>query len=327
MNLRSVLILVIGVIWTPFAYGQLVIQTTVNVMAAAPNTSSADSYECKRTTPETHNPSRNPGNGMFRSDGKFGNDSLYTILGSSITFRPGGAGAVLADGSLSMKYMWWRLRNGKLTIEGHRLDDTAPPLRASIPDGYGDIGFQATSLIFPTPGCWEVIASVGDSRITFVVDVTMIGDGPCWNETRVLGGTGGTVETTSWVEEPISDFPAGQRVTRVSGERKYKGGTQGIRGTGNFRLTLSYRSEDLATFEGHEDIVASIGPKSGGFQVRHIGNITEGIVRSTWEVVDASGTGELVGIGGSGELSSGFDDLSCYSFVPYGIWDGSRTEL
>jgi hypothetical protein len=282
MKARPILILVVtSVIWPSLAGSQLVIRTTATEIASAPTTSSAESYECNPTTPDNHDQSRNPGNGMFRSDGTFGNDSLYTILGSRITFRPGGAGAVLADGSLSMKYMWWRLRNGQLAIKGHRLDDTAPPLRASVPDGYGEVGFQATSLIFPTPGCWGVTASVDDSSISFIVDVTLIGDGPCWKEARVLGETGGTVTTTSWVEEPVPDSSAGQRVTRLSGERNYKGGTRGIRGTGTFRLTLMHESEDLATFEGYEDIAASIGSKTGGFRIRHVGNINEGIIRST----------------------------------------------
>ena len=41
--------------------------------------------------------------------------------------------------------------------------------------------FQASYLIFSTPGCWEVNAQVGereDSKITFVTKVVKIGDGP-----------------------------------------------------------------------------------------------------------------------------------------------------
>ena len=57
------------------------------------------------------------------------------------------------DGSLSMKWGWVRAVTGALTIEGHRLDAEAKPLRAEIPDGYGDTGFQVSALIFPTTGC------------------------------------------------------------------------------------------------------------------------------------------------------------------------------
>ena len=76
-----------------------------------------------------------------------------------------------ADGSLSMKWGWWREVTGPLTIEGHRLDADAPPLRADIPDGYGDTGFQVSALIFPTTGCWEVTGRVGDASLTFVTEV------------------------------------------------------------------------------------------------------------------------------------------------------------
>ena len=60
---------------------------------------------------------------------------------------------------------------GELTITGRRLDAPAPPLRADVPDGYGEDGFQATGVAFPTEGCWEVSGSVGGSTLTFVTFV------------------------------------------------------------------------------------------------------------------------------------------------------------
>jgi hypothetical protein len=73
-----------------------------------------------------------------------------------------------SDGSLDYKFGWWHEVPGKLQINGRRLDGPAPPLRAEIPDGYGEIGFQATGIIFPTDGCWEVTGSVGAASLTFV---------------------------------------------------------------------------------------------------------------------------------------------------------------
>lgn len=109
-----------------------------------------------------------------------GNALLSTGLwpDGTVVFRPGGPGFVTADGALSMKWGWRRAIRGPLRIEGRRLDDTAPPLRADIPTGYGDFGFQATALIFPTPGCWEVTGRVGTASLTFVTLVQRIGDGP-----------------------------------------------------------------------------------------------------------------------------------------------------
>jgi hypothetical protein len=71
----------------------------------------------------------------------------------------------------SEKFGWWRGPGvvGKLSIEGRRLDGPAPPLRADIPDGYGETGFQSSRVTFTSEGCWEVTGRVGGASLTFVV--------------------------------------------------------------------------------------------------------------------------------------------------------------
>jgi hypothetical protein len=129
---------------------------------------------CPVTKPNGSTP---PGEQVL-GPGSHGNGELWVVLwpeGGKVVFRPGGPGFVLADGSLSMKFGWWRGGRGKLTIEGKRLDAPAPPLRASIPDGYGDTGFQATALIFPTVGCWLVTGKVGNGKsLRFVTQVIRV---------------------------------------------------------------------------------------------------------------------------------------------------------
>lgn len=44
-----------------------------------------------------------------------------------IVFESNGPGAVLEDGSLAMKFWWWRLKPGALSITGRRLDGDSPP--------------------------------------------------------------------------------------------------------------------------------------------------------------------------------------------------------
>jgi hypothetical protein len=87
-----------------------------------------------------------------------------------------------------MKWPWWRGVKGQLTIEGQRLDASARPLRAHVGSGYGDTGFQASALIFPTPGCWEVTGRVDDASLTFVTRAVQIGDGPETDCTELFGG-------------------------------------------------------------------------------------------------------------------------------------------
>lgn len=98
----------------------------------------------------------------------------------TVVFKPGGAGFITRDGSLGMKFGWRRGVRDQLRIEGRRLDAAASPLRAEVPNGYGDLGFQATYLMFSTPGCWEVTGRVGDASVTFVTKVVKIGHGPAW---------------------------------------------------------------------------------------------------------------------------------------------------
>lgn len=88
----------------------------------------------------------------------YGNDALWLTLP--------------ADGVMgSRKVMWWRTLPGMLTVEGRRLDGPAPPLEADLSGGYGDEGFQASGITFPTAGCWEVVGRVANHALRFVVTV------------------------------------------------------------------------------------------------------------------------------------------------------------
>jgi len=40
-----------------------------------------------------------------------------------------------------------------------------------VPCCYGDAGFQASGVIFPTEGCWQVTGRVGTASLTFVTVV------------------------------------------------------------------------------------------------------------------------------------------------------------
>jgi hypothetical protein len=136
--------------------------------SAPARASAAPDIACEVTRPNGETPP-----GEAASPDVHGNGALWTWLWpeGTVVFEPGGPGFVEPDGSLSMKFGWWRGIRGRLRIEGRRLDTPARPLRAHIPSGYGDVGFQPTSLIFSTAGCWEVTGRVGDASLTFVTRV------------------------------------------------------------------------------------------------------------------------------------------------------------
>lgn len=125
----------------------------------------AASVNCLVTNPNQKGP--------HSSANSFGNGKLSTTLSpkGEIVFLPSGPGMIREDGSLIMKFWWHRAIPGELTIEGRRLDAPGPPLRANIPKGYGPTGFQASELIFPTTGCWQITGRAGDSTLTFTTSV------------------------------------------------------------------------------------------------------------------------------------------------------------
>jgi hypothetical protein len=82
------------------------------------------------------------GNHLLAAGVNHGNTKLWTAMwpGGVIKNDPD---YVDKDGSIHMKFGWWRGVSGRLSIQGRRLDAPGPPLRAEVSDGYGDHGFQA----------------------------------------------------------------------------------------------------------------------------------------------------------------------------------------
>jgi hypothetical protein len=108
---------------------------------------------------------------MFGGGSAVGNGDLWVGGLGPDGVIPADARFVESDGSIGWKFGWWRIAPGTLAISGSRLDAVAAPLRASVPDGYGQQGFQASGVYFPTEGCWEVTGVVGTAQLTFVAFV------------------------------------------------------------------------------------------------------------------------------------------------------------
>jgi hypothetical protein len=73
-----------------------------------------------------------------------------------------------SDGSIGIKLPWWRGVAGTLTVTATRLDAQVRRVRGDVPSGYGRTGFQASGVVFPTQGCWQVTGRVGSVKLVFV---------------------------------------------------------------------------------------------------------------------------------------------------------------
>jgi len=123
--------------------------------------------------PDPALPSFNYGNARIRV-------AYFPKTGHLVAGRlPGGGwrATINDDGSIDAKFGWWRAGSGKIRITGRRLDASAPPLRAHVPDGYS-AGFQATGLTFPATGCWRVTGRYGRASLPFTMLVTKSPLGP-----------------------------------------------------------------------------------------------------------------------------------------------------
>ena len=76
----------------------------------------------------------------------------------------------LRAGEKGIKVGWFRPAGEALEITGHRIDDKTVALETHIPCCYPS-RFQATGLIFPEKGCWEITATAGNSELSFFVQV------------------------------------------------------------------------------------------------------------------------------------------------------------
>lgn len=110
-------------------------------------------------------------------DDFFGENGLWVGLWPAGVVRVDArSNYVTSDGGVSMKFWMYRddAAKGHITISGRRLDGAAPPLTGGVPSDYGSVGFQATGIDFPTPGCWEVTVHSGNAALTFVTLVEIV---------------------------------------------------------------------------------------------------------------------------------------------------------
>jgi len=125
------------------------------------STGSSSTFTCPVTRPNGSQPPTK----MLTGPNMHGNGQLWVALSSD-----GKMHLHRNDqGEWGNKVPWFRAVQGGLTITGRRLDADAPPLHA-VSSGYGETGFVATLMFFPTEGCWEITGKAGPGKLTYVTE-------------------------------------------------------------------------------------------------------------------------------------------------------------
>lgn len=129
----------------------------------------AASSQCEVTLPNgSVPPGENP------SPYLYGNGVLWSEFWPRNTVLAGPK-YIMPDGSIRMKWPWWREVIGDLHIAGRRLDGPAPPIATNVSSaGYPPRGFLASTIYFPTEGCWELTATIADAQLKFVTVVLKV---------------------------------------------------------------------------------------------------------------------------------------------------------
>jgi hypothetical protein len=114
--------------------------------------------------------------------------------------------------------------------------------------------------------------------------------------TATTGTASGGFTIKAWDEQPWAELDQAPKLTHARVTTTYGGD---LDGEGTSELLMVYDRAD-ATYAGYERVVGSLAGRSGSFVLRLDGGFQGGAARTTWTVVEGSGTGDLAGLRGEG---------------------------
>jgi hypothetical protein len=113
---------------------------------------------------------------------------------------------------------------------------------------------------------------------------------------KATGKASGGFTIKAWDEQPYAELDQAPKLTHARVTTTYGGD---LEGEGTSELLMVYDQAD-ATYAGYERVVGSLGGRSGSFVLRLDGGFEDGAARTTWTVVEGTGTGDLAGLRGEG---------------------------
>ena len=108
----------------------------------------------------------------------------------------------------------------------------------------------------------------------------------------------GTFTVAGWDENTYEEIAGGGKLTKAHVTFGLDGE---LKGDASWEAVMCYRPDGTADFTGYQRVTGELGTRKGSFVVRADGGFTDGVARTTWEVIEGSSTGDLAGLRGSGE--------------------------
>lgn len=132
----------------------------------------------------------------------------------------------------------------------------------------------------------------------------------------------GAFSFTGWEEATYSEASEGSKLATAKVTNDFHGA---IEGSGRLTYVLTYLPGGEAVFTGYEQIVGSVGGRSGSFVLFHDGRVanasspTEFVVTTSLMVVPGSGSGALAQLTGSGSFTGRHEDTETHYSFDYEI--------
>lgn len=111
----------------------------------------------------------------------------------------------------------------------------------------------------------------------------------------------GTFTVSSWDENTYAELQDQGKLTKATITFDFAGD---LTAEGTWDAVMCYRPAGTAVFTGMQRMTGQVGGRSGTFVARADGTFEEGEARTTWQVIDGTGTGELAGLSGTGSAIS-----------------------
>ena len=118
----------------------------------------------------------------------------------------------------------------------------------------------------------------------------------------------GTILHNNWDEKPYHEA-APQKSTTAIVDIVFEGD---LVGTGLSRTLMQYPDAETCHYAGYILVTGALAGKSGTFTLYELGTWSAGVARSTWQIVENSGTGALKSITGIGSYAATHDKTVHY---------------
>jgi hypothetical protein len=113
----------------------------------------------------------------------------------------------------------------------------------------------------------------------------------------MTGQAKGTFTVAGWDEDTYFELGNGGKLTKAHVTFDLEGD---LVGRGSWQAVMCYLPDGAASFTGFQHTTGELSGREGSFVVRADGMFAGGVARTAWAVVDGSGTGDLLGLRGTG---------------------------